>query len=375
MGSLLGGCTMWAVSLFLIVFGVQTSWAEPGSTWKAEWEKTLAAAHKEGRVSIYGQSRYPTSAAIKAFEKAYPKIKLNFMGGKGSQLGPRIMAEKRANKHLVDIAIGGAGTQVQVYYKARLVEPTSSAFILPEVKDESLWYKKRHHYADPERRFIFMMRGDVSASIGAYNTKIVKRGEIQSWWDLLDPKWGGKIVMTDPRARGNIGTWRFLYYNPELGPKFLRRLLSEMDIKFSVDERQMMDWVGSGKYPIHLLAKGANIDKAVSQGLPVRQFYSQKETGSITTGSAHISLFKNAPYPNAARVYINWALSRRGQLSWQNITKANSLRMDIPKDMLPPEVIPKPGKDYLMTSDPKYYDIKPLRKIAAEILGKSRRRR
>jgi ABC-type Fe3+ transport system substrate-binding protein len=122
------------------------------------------------------------------------------------------------------------------------------------------------------------------------------------------------------------------------------------------------------------LAKGSNIDTAISQGLPVRQLFSQKEGGDMGAGSHHLSFFKDAPHPNAARVYINWALSREGQLTWQNITKTNSLRTDIPKDMVPPEVIPKEGKKYLMTSDPEYDDIMPLRKLVAQVLGRARQR-
>ncbi len=61
----------------------------------------------------------------------------------------------------------------------------------------------------------------------------------------------------------------------------------------------------------------------------------------MSTRSGHISFFKNAPHPNAARAYINWTLSREGQLAWQKIAKANSLRIDIPKDMIPAEIVPK----------------------------------
>ncbi len=66
-------------------------------------------------------------------------------------------------------------------------------------------------------------------SLLGYNTKLVDPGGFKSYWDLLDPKWKGKIVAFDPKAGGFAATRdRFFYHNPELGPLFLRRLFSEM---------------------------------------------------------------------------------------------------------------------------------------------------
>ena len=74
----------------------------------------------------------------------------------------------------------------------------------------------------------------------------MKASEIKSWWDLLNPKWKGKLVMNDPRGLGNVGSWRFLYFDDDLGAKYLRRLVAEMDVVFAQDERQMMDWLAAG---------------------------------------------------------------------------------------------------------------------------------
>ncbi|MGH7766718.1 MAG: ABC transporter substrate-binding protein [Candidatus Binatia bacterium] len=340
--------------------------------WKQDWEKTVAAAEKEGEVVLYGQGRVGVSDAIKEFQKAYPKIRLNFVSGQGSELAKKIMAEKRADKHLVDVAVGGGGTMVLVYHKAGILEKMSSAFILPEVANGSHWWGKKHHFADPDNGHVFMAQGDVDDRMGAFNKNLQKPTDVQSWWDVLDPKWKGKIVMSDPKWAGNIGSWRYLYYAPDLGPKFVRRFLEETATVFSTDERQMIDWLAGGKYAMYLLAKDENIEQAVKQGLPISTLRTQKEGGNITTGSGHISFFQKAPHPNAAKVYINWFLSRDGQTAWQKYTLGNSLRMDIPKDMLPAgqNQVPKEGRSYLMTSLPQYEDIKPLRALVDEVLAK-----
>ena len=339
--------------------------------WKQDWEKTVAAAEKEGEVTLYAQSRAGVGKALLAFKDAFPKININFVGGSGSDLAKKIMAEKRAGKHLVDLSVGGGGTMVLVYHKAGHLQSIPLLLILPEVSDQTKWWSKKHLYSDPEGRHVFMAQGDAGSGIGAINTNSIKPAEIQSWWDLLAPKYRGKIVMTDPDSAGNIGNWRFIYYSADLGPKFVRRLLTETQVTFAENEHQMMDWVGSGKYHMHVLAKFENTENARKQGLPVMQIFSEKEGDTISTGSGHIIAFKNAPHPNATKVYLNWFLSRDGQLIWQKLTGRNSFRTDIPKDMIPykDEQVPKEGGKYLRSSLPQYEDVKPLRKLVDEILA------
>ena len=339
--------------------------------WKQDWEKTVAAAEKEGEVTLYAQSRAGVGKALLAFKDAFPKININFVGGSGSDLAKKIMAEKRAGKHLVDLSVGGGGTMVLVYHKAGHLQSIPLLLILPEVSDQTKWWSKKHLYSDPEGRHVFMAQGDAGSGIGAINTNSIKPAEIQSWWDLLAPRYRGKIVMTDPDSAGNIGNWRFIYYSADLGPKFVRRLLTETQVTFAENEHQMMDWVGSGKYHMHVLAKFENTENARKQGLPVMQIFSEKEGDTISTGSGHIIAFKNAPHPNATKVYLNWFLSRDGQLIWQKLTGRNSFRTDIPKDMIPykDEQVPKEGRKYLLSSLPQYEDVKPLRKLVDEILA------
>ena len=340
-----------------------------------DWEKLVAASEKEGEVTIYGQARAGVAKAIHAFAEAYPKIKINFIGGQGSDLSKKILAERRAGKNLVDIAIGG-GPPLIVYHKAGLLRSVPEILVLPEVRDQSKWWGKKHWYSDSDHRHVFMAQGDAGSGIGAINTSSVRANEIRSWWDLLQPKWKGKLVMNDPRGMGNVGSWRFLYHDNDLGAKFLRRLVAEMDVVFAHDERQMMDWVAAGKYQINVLAKMENTAHAKKQGLPVQQIFSDKEADSVASGSGHISLFKDAPHPNAAQLYVNWFLSRDGQLGWQNHTGRNSFRTDLPKDMLEFRdlQVPKEGGKYMLTSLAKYEDIEPVRKLVSELFAEGKKR-
>jgi ABC-type Fe3+ transport system substrate-binding protein len=94
----------------------------------------------------------------------------------------------------------------------------------------------------------------------------------------------------------------------------------------------------------------------------------------LTTGGGSMSLIKGAPNPNAARVFINWFLSRRGQIALQKYTDLygedppNSRRVDIPKDMLPHGNRIIPGKRYFDVSDPKYADMTLMFNLIKEIM-------
>ena len=340
-----------------------------------DWDKLVAAAEKEGEVTIYGQARAGVAKAIHAFTEAYPKIKINFVGGQGSDLSKKVLAERRAGKNLVDVAIGGGATLI-VYHKAGALKSLPEILVSPEVRDQSKWWGRKHFYSDSDNRHVFMSQGDAGSGIGAINTNLTKAAEIKSWWDLLNPKLKGKLVMNDPRGVGNVGSWRFLYHDDDLGPKFLRRLVAEMDVIFAHDERQMMDWLAAGKYQINVLAKMENTANAKKQGLPVAQIFSDKESDAIASGSGHISLFKDAPHPNAAQLYANWFLSRDGQLGWQKLTGRNSFRTDLPKDMLEFRDIqvPKEGGKYMLTSLSKYEDIEPVRKLVGELFVEGKKR-
>jgi iron(III) transport system substrate-binding protein len=147
--------------------------------------------------------------------------------------------------------------------------------------------------------------------------------------------------------------------------------MSETEVTFSSNERQMMDWLASGKHAIYVMAKDEDLALAMKQRLPVAFLESHKETPELGTGSGHIALFKNAPHPNAAKVYINWFLSREGQIAWQKYTGGNSFRTDIPKEGLPNgrAQAPKEGQKYIFTSHPRYEDMTPLRRLVDELLA------
>ncbi|HEY3166875.1 MAG TPA: hypothetical protein VGK57_06580, partial [Candidatus Binatia bacterium] len=152
------------------------------------------------------------------------------VAGRGSQFGPKIIAERRAGKYLVDFFVGGKGTAHATLYPAKVLAPIQSLLVLPEVLDQSKWWQGKHRYVDAEGKYIFAFVGNGTIVELRYNTNLVSPKEFTTYWDLLNPKWKGKIVATDPRMNGMDTPVLFFYYHPKLGPEFMRRLYGEMDV-------------------------------------------------------------------------------------------------------------------------------------------------
>lgn len=348
-------------------------------TGQREWEKILDGAKKEGEVRLWGEQEITHPDIIAAFTKDFPFIKPITVSGRVGDLMPRIIAERRAGKFLADIYSGGLGGRSFFdFHKAGVLDPIKPVLILPEVVDTSKWLNGEHHYADGEKQFVFMYEGSV-AGVGLHsNTGLVDMKEFKSYWDLLNPKWKGKILLFERPGVGSPSVVRF-YHHAQLGPEFIKRLFTEMDVTVSLDRRQSSDWLAAGKFPICIDC--GDTDRAKQQGLPVDEFphavLKEASYEVSTSGNSGMALINNAPNPNAARVFINWFLSRSGQTAWQTVMNAkvqepsDSMRVDIPKDNVGGRAKREEEKKYRVTG---FLDPDAPMKLFKELIGKEKRK-
>jgi iron(III) transport system substrate-binding protein len=345
--------------------------AAEAPNWQDEWQRVVLAARKEGEISFYGSEGY--EKIFEVFQKRYPEIKVRSnTSRRGSEHGQAVMTERRAGQFIVDLFINGVVTPNVVFYKANILEPIRPHLILPEVADESKWWNGKHHYADPENKYIFVFQGNVHGSENAYNTKLVNGREIKTYWDFVDPKWKGKIVAYDPSRVSTVAhSLRFLFNHPDLGADYIKRLFGEMDVTYSRDERQMIDWLGAGKYAIAFFV--TEVEGAAKQGLPIRDFEPGqfKEGAFVGPSQGGVNMFKNAPHPNAAKVAINWLLSREGQETYQKVYASvgdvrQSMREDISMDVIPPSQRRQKGVKYIYAGRPEWLDMGAVTKVIKE---------
>jgi iron(III) transport system substrate-binding protein len=347
--------------------------ASAQSQWKEEWDKTLRAAENEGQVTLYGCC-YDYDRVVEGFKKKYPKIKVATVLGSGNQLSTRILAERRGEKYLPDVIGAGANTIHDALYKAHVLEPIKPVLLLPEVRDQSKWFEGEHRYIDPERRYIFAFVANSQSGQVIYNLKQVNPGEFKSYWDLVDPNWKGKIASLDPTSFGMGATLQFFYFHPELGLPFLQKLYGEMQVTVSRDARQMTDWLSAGKFALCVRCNaGSEVGKAVQQKLPIGYLDTEdwKEGGSSSAAGGTLGILNRAPHPNAAKVFINWFLSRDGQSALQKLGRPdahNSRRIDIAKDDVDAFNRLEPGKKYFDLAKPEYQDLTPIFRLVKEVM-------
>ena len=212
-----------AFSLSRLVLAIGIAWFIIGeirptlaaeSKWQAEWDRTVRAAEQEGQVSV-SIGGYGALIEFGAFQKAYPKIKVNYITGAGTDLTQRIIAERRAGKYLLDVYNGGGISLHQILYLGKMLEPIKPALILPGVSRTRASGGKANINTPTKKASMFSSTRAMSRPAQARPTtrSFSIRASTRRYWDLFNPKLKGKILSTDiRRVRGAGIPWQFLYY-------------------------------------------------------------------------------------------------------------------------------------------------------------------
>ena len=340
--------------------------AAPG---QEEWERVLQAAKKEGKVAIIGPTGADRRDALTiTFEKKYG-IAVEYHADSGAGILPRLSAERKADRYLWDVVITGTTTGIENLIPAKVLDPLEANLIIPEVKDLKLWRNGALEFLDPGRQLLVMspyQRGTLFVNPTLANPK-----EFKTYKDLLDPKWKEKIVADDPRKSGpGQATFTFFFLHPELGVKFIRALAGQ-GLTLLRDYAQEVNMLGQGRYPVGLGLSDSLAEQRAKQGVPVEivDIRQLKEGSDTSPASGGLSIFNRAPHPNAAKVYINWLLSKEGQTIYARATGYISNRLDVPTDHAAPWRVPQPGsiKTYTQEAIDKKDDLFP---ILTEVFGR-----
>ncbi len=291
-----------------------------------DWEKTLTAAKKEGRVVV----SIPTSAELRTeletgFRSRYPGIELELNAGRGSANINKIVEEHRAGVRSFDVHVGGTTSIITGLLANQLLEPVMPSMLLPDVRDEKNWWGG-HIWADIVKKHIYLFSAYMTETIW-HNSNLVKAGELTSWDSLLDPKFKGKIAILDPRTPGaGESTWAFLWRIK--GEEYLAKLVAQ-EMMVGRNQRQLAEAVARGKSAISIGLSYYTYAPFIKAGLPVHSISQIKEGFYASSGSGNVVLLNNAPHPNAAKVFVNWLLAKDGQAIFSKTMGQPTRRLDV----------------------------------------------
>lgn len=311
-----------------------------------DWNAIVAAAEREGSVNVHGGPGAAQAQALTAFQKAYPKIEVKFVGAAGRDAIPVILRERTAGVYQWDVYVGGTPSTLQTLKPAGAFAPLRPAIDWPDITADNLWFGGFDGgWMDNEKSTTFGFALTMNPVV-MVNWDFVKPDELKTFADILKPQFADKIVFDDPRrpGQGQVNAQAILI---NFGADYLRDLFGAQKIAYSTNSRQAAEWLVRGRYPISIAPASDQILPFRQQGLgpKIAVFTGDMKTAIAGPGFGTVSLMDKAPHPNAARVYLRWLLSPAGQAAWSENTKSNSRRLDVPRPQ--PELYPAPGTTYV----------------------------
>ena len=337
------------------------------AAWEIKWDETLAAAQEEGEL-IWGKSPGSMPPVIEHFGEKFG-IKITLTTGSSSELIERVLAERAAGKYELDFFWAGVGTTNRRMIPNNMLVPVLPHLFLPEVLDESLWYRGQLWWAEEEKlQLIHSGRAGTLNLRARYNTNLVSEEEaaaITSVWDYLNPKWKGQITAFAPEE-GVSGVYSDAYVHPDIGPAWLEKFFNEMDVTFVSDPSLLVNGVARGGFAWCLMcgrSADADMDSLAEAGLPIAPiggFNDLVDAKAMATasGAARVSVIDRVLNPNAHDLFLNWFLSQEGQTMNHILSRTDSpgrqhdfftLREDVTEQgNVIDSALRVPGQDYIM---------------------------
>jgi len=286
----------------------------------ADEASVIEGAKREGKLVIYtGVERAAAQVLVNAFKNKYPFIAAETVRASSSKLATRLDAEIEANR------VGGDVIEFSLLYLTTSLQQRGELLQY----DSPEYAKYPRQYSAPG----YWAASGVSNIIVLVNTRKVDEANIpQSWWDLAKPFWKDKLTIDNLEVSGTGYNWLTAIVNDaSLGWRFIEALGKNRP-GIERGHAGMAQKVAAGEYAgaaemsdFHL----KNLRDAAA-AVPLRGVWPSEGVPSEPWTSA---ILKRAPHPNAARLFLDFLLSREGQSLYVQTMGWVSARPDV----APPE--------------------------------------
>jgi iron(III) transport system substrate-binding protein len=276
----------------------------------------VAKAEQEGQLVFYcHENEAGTAAIMEGFSKDFPKISTSYVRAQTGALYNKILSERSAGRFDVDvIQLSDLAPAVDFQKKGgyeHYVSPESSAY-------------KAENLSSPAGSFFWT--GVDPGGIAYNKAKVAPSEAPRAWQDILNPSWKGAISCKISASGLQFVQWYALrkLYGPGFWKEFAKQNPHAFDSRVQLFDRLAKgdDKITAiGEYPAYILFKdkGANVE-----------FVAPPE-GLIATPLI-VGAVNKAPHPEAAKLFVDWAMSKRGQAWYQSNPNLyyGSVRTDAP---------------------------------------------
>jgi iron(III) transport system substrate-binding protein len=299
--------------LSMIIVGLAAPMVKPVFGAAADREKILEGAKREGRLVLYtGMETDESSLFTKEFAKKYPFIRPESFRSSGEKVQARFMVEHRANTHLADVF---QTSIVQVY------QLKNAAMLARYVSEEAPAYAEGFKDAQGYWNAFYQ----IPYVIG-YNSRMVAAKDApSSYEDLLNPKWKGLISLETEE-------YQWFYHLVQLmgrdkGLDFMKKFAGQ-NLQMRKGHTLLAQLVAAGESAIATVVYSNRVERMKAIGAPIEWV---RFKGPTITAINAIAIPDKAPHGNAARLFVDFVLSREGQSLLRGLRRIPA-RSDVPPD-------------------------------------------
>jgi ABC-type Fe3+ transport system substrate-binding protein len=272
----------------------------------------LAKAEQSLQLVAAGPSE-PYERWIRDFQQRYPGVTVTFTGGLSNGLNQKINQQIASRKMESDLAIFQT-IQDFVAWKRQGVllsfRPDGSEAIDPAFRDEDGTFTTVH----------------VNTITYAYNTNLVPVADVPtSALDFLKPLFTGKLITTDP-VEDDAGLFVFKSIVDKYGWDYMDKYMAQKPSFVTSGHATVSNAIAAGE-KLATFDSTSTTPRLKRDGKPIEPVFPR--TDNIPLFLVAAAIFKDAPHPNAAKLFLNWYLAKEQQ----SRTGTFSPRADVP----PPE--------------------------------------